>query len=70
MNPDHILEHVALLVCLGSLGCAGHVETFDMTAFDTGGCCFSFRVALLGHFTAKFPTSFRLKSSSPGNGII
>ena len=36
MNPDHILEHVALLVCLGGLGCAGHVETFGMTAFDTG----------------------------------
>ena len=24
LNPDHILEHFALLVCLGGLGCAGH----------------------------------------------
>ena len=70
MNPDHILEHVALLVCLGGLGCAGHVETFGMTAFDIGRLLFfSFWLALLGHFTGKFPTSFRLYKSSPGDGI-
>ena len=70
MNPDHILEHVALLVCLGGLGCAGHVEAFGMTTFDTGGLLFfSFWLALLGHFTGKFLTSFRLYRSSPGDRI-
>ena len=41
-----------------------------MTAFDTGGLLiFYFWLALLGHFTGRFPTSFRLYRSSPGDGI-
>ena len=39
-NLDHILEHVTLLVCLGGFRCAGDVETFGMTAFNTGGLLF------------------------------
>ena len=36
LESGSYLKHVALLVCLGGLGCVGHVETFGMTAFDTG----------------------------------
>ena len=59
LNPDHILEHVPLLVCLGGLRCAGHVETLGMTAFDTGRLLFFlFGLHFWGTLLVSFPQVF------------